>query len=275
MKRSLVVLMAMFFAGMAVSAQAANVTFNPGSVALTIEPGNSAVADLVVTADSATGYTIYLRVGSVLGPDSNMPASWLNPAELGFVSRGGASSSRISLVVSIPADTPGGRYTAMITPEVIQATQAVDSGGVAVTVDVPSQKKCASLPAFKNVTVGPQNIWAPKNRKVEIDISGTVVVDPGCEVTGTYEMESNRAPVTGKLALDPGGNFAQKITITMSRHGKDRDGKVYNGKLSVVDAEGGWVTQGFFVKVDHDRGKKKGHDKNWKKSWKNLWHRDR
>ena len=278
MKRALVVLMAMLFAGMAANVQAANVTFNPGSVALTVEPGKSAAVNLVVNADSRASYTINLRVGSLA--QGNLPPGWLRPANVSLVARrGGVSAAAMSLVVNVPADTPGGTYTAVVTPQILQATEPVVSRGVAVVVEVPSQKKCTGVPAFENVKVGPENIWAPKNKEVEIDISGTVVVAPGCEVAGTYSMESNDGPVAGDLTIDADGNFAQKINVKVSKKGKAREGRVYNGELVVVDAEGNSATKGFFVKVGHDRGKKKGHKKDWKKSWNNrwqkYWHKDR
>ena len=279
MKRTLVVLMAMIFAGMAVSAQAATVTFNPGSVAFNVEPGNSAVATLVVNADSRTPYSLYLNVGSVL-TGGNLPPGWLAPANINLIARtGGVSSTAIRLAVNVPAGTPPGTYTALVTPRILQATERVTSSGVTVVVEVPSQQKCDGPPSFENVQAGPENIWAPRNKQVEIDISGTVVVAPGCEVAGTFSMESDSGPVTGDLTLDANGDFAQKITVTVSKKSKARDGKTYNGELAVVDAEGNSATQGFFVKVGHDRGKKKGHKKDGKKSWKHrwqkYWHRDR
>jgi hypothetical protein len=250
----------MVFAGLVVSAQAANIKFNPGAVSLTVEPGKSAVATLVASADSTAPYTIYLNVGSMT--QGNLPASWLSPANISLSARrGGVSSAGMRLAVNVPADTPGGKYSALVTPRILRTTEAVSSTGVTVTVDVPSQKKCTGLPSFKNVKVGPENIWAPKNKEVEIDVSGTVIVDPGCEVSGSYTMESNNGPVTGDLIIDAGGNFAQKVNVAVSKQGKAREGKVYNGVLTVVDVEGNSVAQGFFVKVAHDRGKKKGQKK--------------
>ena len=274
MKRSLVVLMAMIFAGMAASVQAANVTINPGSVALTVEPGTSAVANLVVTADSRTPYTIYLNVGRIAQGD--LPAGWLRPVDLSLATRtGGVATSVLALVVNVPDATPSGSYTALVIPQVLRTTEAVNTRGFTVVVEVPEQKKCTGPPAFENVKVGPENIWAPKRRRVEIDVSGNVVKAPGCEVTGNYSMESIYGPVTGELAIGPDGAFAQKIKVKLSKHGKARRGKVYNGELTVVDAEGNSATQGFFVKVGHDRGKKKGHYKDWKRKWKKFWHKDR
>ena len=272
MKKVLVVSMAIMFAGMAAIAQAANVTFNPGSVALTCEPGKSTVAKLMANADSASSYSIYMQVGSVM-TQGNLPPGWLKPAVVSLAARsGGVVTSPMDIVIDVPPDTPGGKYSAVITPEVLQSTVPVVSNDVSIVVEVSGQmSKCDGMPAFKNVKVGPESIWAPRDKKVAVDVSGTVVVAPDCEVSGTYEMESNDGQKTGKLNIGADGKFAQKIPVMVSRKGKTREGKTYNGKLAVVDAEGNGVTRGFFVKVGHDRGKKKGHYKAWKKSWKNRW----
>ena len=239
--------MALIFAGLAVSAQAANITFNPGSVALTIEPGKSAVANLLVTTDSRNTYTIALDIAR--GDDLT---GWLSPTNFRL-----SGTTRLPLIVKVPANTKGGTYTAFVIP------RAQASGGFTIVIEVPFKKKCDGVLNFKNVQVGPENIWAPKSREVEIRISGTVDVAPDCKVEGTYSMEFNDRLVAGDLALDADGNFDQKIAITVSKKGIAKEGKIYNGKLAVVDAEGNSVSQGFFVKVDHDmRDKKKGLNKN-------------
>ena len=115
---------------------------------------------------------------------------------------------------------------------------------------------CDGGTVFENVKIGPENIWAPTNKKLEIDISGTVVAAPGCEVEGAYTMESNDGPVAGDFVIAADGNFTLKIPITVSKNGKEKEGSTYNGTLSVVDGEGNKTSHMFFVTVDHNRGKK-------------------
>ena len=88
MKRTFVVLMAIMFAGMAVSVQAADVTFKPGSVDLTLEPGNSAVKTLEANGNSVSAaHTIMVSVGadSVLTGDEEITHDWLVPQPNGNV----------------------------------------------------------------------------------------------------------------------------------------------------------------------------------------------
>lgn len=254
MKRTLVVIMAIMFAGMAVNVQAAIVTFDPGSIVLSVEPGQSAVANLEVNANSRVAYTISLRVGSILAPQGNLPPGWLRPADVSLAARrGGMTSATMNLMVAVPTDTVGGTYTAVLTPQILRTSEPVSSDDITVVIEVPAQNQCDGVPVLENVEVGPENIWAPRDREVEIDISGTVVVAPGCEVAGTYSMESNDGPVEGDLILDADGKFSQRISVNVSKSGKSREGTNYNGTLSVIDAEGNQASQGFFVTVGHDR----------------------
>ena len=114
---------------------------------------------------------------------------------------------------------------------------------------------CVGVPTLSNVKIGPQNIWAPTEKEVEIDISGTVVVASGCEVNGTYTIDNNGGPVSGNLDIDIAGNFAVKFPIKVTKDPKAKGGTIYNGTLSVVDAVGSQNSQSFVVQVDHDRGK--------------------
>lgn len=255
MKRILLATITMFLAMMVTNVQAANVSFNPGSVELTVESGKSAVANLVVKADSKMPFMIDLKVGTV-STKGNMPSNWLRPANASLVARrGGTSSSNMNLVVSVPTDTPGGTYTAMLPAQILRTTEPVVKNDVAIIINVPNQKKCDGAPLLKNVEIGPEDIWAPKSKEIEIGVSGTVVAAPGCDVTGTYTMESNEGMKTGPLPINPDGSFAVTIKGKFSKKGGDKDGTVYNGELSLLDAEGSRSTKSFFVTVSHDRGK--------------------
>jgi uncharacterized membrane protein len=256
MKKSLVVVMVMLFSGMAVSVQAANVAFNPGAVALNIEAGQSAVVNLVANASSNSRYyVITLQVGSTV-EQGNLPQSWLNPANVSLNSiTGGSISKSLNLEVNVPAGTPGGKYSAVVKPQVVKASEEVVTSDFIVEVEVPSEISCDGAPVLEDVQVGPRNIWAPTEKEVEIDISGTVIVAPGCEVAGTYTMDSNGGDVSGELAIDEAGNFAVKIPIKVAKDAKAKEGTIYNGMLSVVDVLGNRTSQEFFVQVDHNQGK--------------------
>jgi uncharacterized lipoprotein NlpE involved in copper resistance len=74
-------------------------------------------------------------------------------------------------------------------------------------------------------------------------------------------MESNNGLAQGDITLGPDGIFTKKITVNVSRSGRDKDGKVYNGTLYAVDADGNETSLGFNVTVLHYKGKKTGQSK--------------
>ncbi|MCK4837703.1 MAG: hypothetical protein KAS94_02815 [Desulfobulbaceae bacterium] len=138
----------------------------------------------------------------------------------------------------------------------MRATEPVVSSGMTVIIEVQSQEKCTGTPIIKNVLFGPENVWAPKSSDAEIKITGTVIVAPGCEFTGTYSMASDDEPSTGNFTADENGNFALAITGKFSKNAKDKEGTIYDGKLTVVDANEKRAEHNFFVTVGHDRRKK-------------------
>jgi uncharacterized membrane protein len=258
MKKILIATITVFLTVMVANVQAAQVTFNPGSVALTVEAGKSAVANLTVTANSDVPYEIFLRVGDIV-VQGNMPHNWLVPAEAELLGRRGNSSSSMKLEVRVPAGTNSGTYTATLPPSILPTTTVpVTNDNIAIQVKVQPQRKCAGAPDFENVEVSPNDIWAPKTEEVAVTVSGTTVVTPGCKVTGTYSLQSNDGLKEGKFTIEPDGKFSVKINGKFSKKGTDKNGKdanVYNGLLTLTDEASSWRTKKFFVKVAHDRRK--------------------
>lgn len=261
MKKILLATITVFLSVMVANVQAADVRFNPGSVDLTVEPGESTVADLVVKGNSRNNFRMILRLGNLLTRDSTVPRGWISPVEVSLVAatRGVTStSSAVSLDVNVPADTPAGIYRAVVKPQVLRATEPVVSSGVPVIIEVLSQEACVGKPKIENVLFGPEDIWAPKGTAAKIKITGTVIVAPGCEFTGSYSMASDDGLATGDFTTDENGNFALEIDGKFSKNAKDKEGTIYDGKLTVVDDNSESAEHEFFVTVGHDRGKKKG-----------------
>ena len=277
MKKTVVVLTALLFSGMAASVQAAHVSFNPGAVKINVEAGKSSATPIQVNADS-TGpvFIIKLQVGSTV--EGNLPPSWLKPANLILDTIVAGPSTSMNLEVAVPDGTPGGIYSAIVKPQVVQATESVTSEDLTVEVEVPSQSSCNGVPGLENVVVGPTDIWAAREKEVEINVAGTVVVAPDCQVSGTVTMESNGGAVSAPLAIDDLGNFTAGIPITVAKDAKAKEGTVYNGLLTVVDELGSMASMEFFVEVDHDRDhdgdgrgrkhwhRKKGKDRDHKRN---------
>ena len=262
MKKRLIVLLSSILVGLTVNVQAASVSFDPGSVEFQVAPGQTDKANLRVNAFSSGAYSLYIRIGSKL-ENSSIPLDWLSPNYLMLASRtGGPSTSSMDLTVSVPPDAMAGSYTGLLVPEDMRSSEPVSSPGVIIAIEVTDiQTICSGPPIFSDVEIGPQEIWAPADRDVEIYISGAVSVTEGCKVTAGFSMESNNGLVQGDITLDADGRFTEKLMVNVSRSGKDKNGKAYNGTLFAVDPDGNEAALEFNVTVLHDKDKKIGQNK--------------
>jgi hypothetical protein len=264
MKKKLIVLMTSIIVvtGLVLNVQAANVSFNPNVVLVKVMPGDSASSTLTAHGFSSQSYFLNLSIGSKL-ENSNIPQGWITPVNLNLVSRtGGRSASSVNLSVDVPPGTKAGYYSGMILPEDLHSSEPVSSGRISVRIEViESQEICSGLPVFSDFRIMPESVWAPADRDVEIDISGVVSVANGCDVTAGYAMESNNGFVKGDITLDQDGNFSENFVVNISRSGRDKNGKVFDGELFAVDQDGNMATLQFHVTVLHDKGNKSSQNK--------------
>ena len=263
MKKSLILLLSAIFVGLALNVQASNVSFSPNLVRFQVAPGQADKADVSVNAISSMEFMLFIKIGSRV--NGNLPASWFRPVMLNLLfGPDGTSSSAIELGVSVPPDAMAGTYSGVLMPEAIRSREPVSSRGLFVVIEVIPQNACSASPVFENVEIGPQEIWAPADRDVDIHISGSVAIGTNCDVSDVsagFSFEGNTGLITGELLLDEQGNFAKNITVNVSRSGKDKEGRIYSGTLFAEDGEGNDANMQFFVTVVHDKGKKNGHNK--------------
>jgi hypothetical protein len=263
MKKVLIAFLSAMLVGLALNVQAANVNFTPGLIRFQVAPGQADKAYLRVIATSGEGFSLTIMMGSKV--NGNLPASWFHQAmtNLRFAPDGTASSP-MEIGINVPPNALAGTYRGALMPEAVRSSEPLFSRGVMVVIEVLPQSSCSTLPVFENVEIGPQEIWAPSDRDVDIYISGSVKVDSNCDisnVTASYSFEDNLGTSTGSLVLDEQGNFARDISVNVSRSGKDKDGRIYNGMLLAEDGDGNSTGLDFFVTVAHDQGQKKGHSK--------------
>jgi hypothetical protein len=265
------ILVSSIFVGLAINVQAANVTFDPAEANFKVAPGEETKTTLTVNG-SSTGpfHSLYFTVGAKLG-NGNIPPSWLNPTNVSLYSRtGGSSSSTMDLIVNIPPDAATGYYSGQLLPETnTRSTESIFSDGVNVSIEVVApQTACLEPPDISIVELKPYNIWAPTDTDIEVEIAGVISAAEGCEVIAGYSLESNDGTIKGDITLDTvdsfrkaDGSFRKKVKINVSRSGKDKSGRVYNGTVHAKDAGGNESTVPFSVTVLHDKGNKIGATK--------------
>ena len=115
---------------------------------------------------------------------------------------------------------------------------------------------CSGPPVISDVAIKPDNIWAPSNTDIEIEISGLISTTGGCEVSADYTLENNNGIAIGNITIDPEGYFTETVPVNVTKDGKEKEGKYYMGTISAVDSEGNKAGVEFFVTVLHDKGKK-------------------
>lgn len=118
-------------------------------------------------------------------------------------------------------------------------------------------------PVFSDVTVSPENVWAPAGKKVPIEVSGVVSTDPApaCKIAWMYfYVHTDNGIVASNITLGEGGSFKGTAMVNLFKDGKITEGKTYDGMISANDFSYNMSTLGFSVTVLHDRGKKVGLD---------------
>lgn len=263
--KKMIIGISIVFIAMAINVQAANVTFDPAAANFIIAPGEMSKTTLRVNGSSSEpAHSLYFTVGTKLG-NGNIPLSWLRPTNVILNTRtGGASSTVMDLEVNIPPDAATGAYSGQLLPEYnIRSSESIFSDGVNVSVEVIApQSLCQTPPVISVVELKPFNIWAPTDRDVEIEIAGIISVAEGCEVVRAgYSLESNDGDIIGDIPLEAedsfrsaAGSFRKKVKINVSRSGKDKSGRTYNGSVYATDIEGNMSSVPFSVTVLHDKG---------------------
>lgn len=119
-------------------------------------------------------------------------------------------------------------------------------------------------PVFSDVTVTPENVWAPAGKEVPIEVSGFISTDPAypdCRITSMYfYVYTDNGIVASNITLGEGGSFKGTAMVNLFKDGKIIEGKTYNGTIHAIDCIR-MSTLGFSVTVLHDRGKKAGLNK--------------
>ena len=141
MKKIVIIAVLFIVVSAAVNVQAASVTFEPQDVVLQVAPGKSGRTHIAVHGYSNNAYTLYFLVGTIQ-TNSNIPRGWLTAAYLWLDSKpDGTSSNVMNLIVEVPPDAKPGTYSALLEPDDMRSSEAIDSRGVNVTIEVPGPKE--------------------------------------------------------------------------------------------------------------------------------------
>jgi hypothetical protein len=130
MKKIQIFLMTFIFIGFAYSVQAASVSFDPSTVTLKVEPGETGRTAITVNGSSKTDYSLTFLVGSKRKNCKTAAYLWLDSRP------DGTSSTTMNLIVSVPPDAKPGKYSGLLIPDDMRSSEAIYSDGVNVTIEV-------------------------------------------------------------------------------------------------------------------------------------------
>ena len=106
--------------------------------------------------------------------------------------------------------------------------------------------------------INPKIIWPPKNKMVDVNITGTITDENPHLVTIIVYDEYNLVEPTIQLTNQTEIN--QIIKLNASRKGKDKDGRIYTIKILATDLAGNTSLSTTEVIVPHDNKDKNQHD---------------
>ena len=243
---------------LAVSAQAASLSYAPTHAELTIAAGASATTPLSVSLVTSDYQTYYVWFADSV-TDGNLPLGWITPSpDWTFLSYWTLTDSS-TLTVRVPDGTPAGTYAGTIRANGMAAHGYADPGsGFRLTVTVPSG--CDQKPGFTIASFGPTMLWPPNHKMQDVHVTGQVLVPNGCslsEVGYSIDDEYHVYTGVGEITIDANGYFSVTIPVEASREGQDKDGRHYHIILFAQDEAGTGTSQTFDVVVPHDM---RGHD---------------
>ncbi|HZC24909.1 MAG TPA: VCBS repeat-containing protein [Candidatus Binatia bacterium] len=143
-------------------------------------------------------------------------------------------------------------------PDLLVGTCANSSCSVgAVSVLLNNTSFCTSPPVV-TVVPTPISLWPPDGKKAPVTVSGTILDNPGCTVTGaTYAVgdEYGQVQPTGLVNLGAGGAYSFTVLLQSARRGADLDGRLYTITVSASNDAGQIGSKNATVMVAHDLGR--------------------
>jgi hypothetical protein len=219
----------------------AGIQYSPNPVSVQAEQGKSAsqVVRVMKGSSGAAGATLALQ---------GLPA-WarLSETQGTFDPRSGAFSTAV--IADVPADAQPGRFSGLI------VSDQGDRVGVSIIV---TQAQACDAPSFEGTSIGPDSLWAPNNKAVNVTITGAVESD--CGIAKAEYQVTNDGEVVGTGGFEVvNGAFAVEIPIVASRSGEEKDGRTYVITLTAENEDGEVGTSDtFYVNVAHDQGAQEG-----------------
>ncbi len=250
---------------------AASIRLQPGSVNVTVNQGETIEITFTAQLAETTSTRSYANF-YVAQTGGTLPRDWVSGNN--FISlRGNGSSQQASTTLTIPVDAQPKYYTAILQPVGIRSNESLTTTSLSLGVEVAAQAACSEPPAIKVISADEAIITAKSNEPLSFSFSGNISSNDGCTTENAHLIltdEYDELNITQPIELDGSGNFRTSVTVTASRKGKDKNGRLYTivfgASNEAGDIFGGeqTVTIAHDHRDDHlqeDHASQRGHDR--------------
>ena len=235
----------------------AQITFAQNGLTVNVAPGKTVAVPITVSLEDTSLPNTYASFG-LAHVGGTLDRNWIN-SQIYMSLNSWYKTRQAVLQVKVPADAQGGSYKGILKTVWLRSNESVAPAEFEINVDVDSFVSCSQVPLFSDIISSQEFINMRNNKPVQIELSGSVDVHNGCEIsTAQYQLtdeygELDRVEV---LQLGDDGSFTVTIPMVASRKGNDKDGRLYTVKFEAKNEAGVGDSVETNIVVMHDNGKK-------------------
>ena len=235
----------------------AQITFAQNGLTVNVAPGETVAVPITVSLEDTSLPNTYASFG-LAHVGGTLDRSWINN-QIYMSLNSWYKTRQAVLQVKVPAGAQGGNYKGILKTVWLRSNESVAPAEFEINVDVDSFVSCSQVPLFSDVDSSQESINMRNNKPVQIELSGTVSVPDGCEIsTAQYQLTDEYGELDRVEALQLGddGSFTVAIPMVASRKGNDKDGRLYTVKFEAENEAGVGESVETNIVVMHDNGKK-------------------
>jgi len=235
----------------------AQITFAQNGLTVNVAPGETVAVPITVSLEDTSLPNSYASFG-LAHVGGTLDRSWINN-QIYMSLNSWYKTRQAVLQVKVPAGAQGGNYKGILKTVWLRSNESVAPAEFEINVDVDSFVSCSQVPLFSDVDSSQESINMRNNKPVQIELSGTVSVPDGCEIsTAQYQLTDEYGELDRVEALQLGddGSFTVAILMVASRKGNDKDGRLYTVKFEAENEAGVGESVETNIVVMHDNGKK-------------------
>ena len=235
----------------------AQIIFAQNGLTVNVAPGETVAVPITVSLEDTSLPKPYASFG-LAHVGGTLDRNWIN-SQIYMSLNSWYKTRQAVLQVKVPADAQGGIYKGILKTVWLRSNESVAPAEFEINVDVDSFVSCSQVPLFSDVVSSQESINMRNNKPVQIELSGSVAVPDGCEIsTAQYQLTDEYGELDKVEALQLGadGSFTVAIPMVASRKGNDKDGRLYTVKFEAENEAGVGESVETNIVVMHDNGKK-------------------